>query len=329
MSRIRKLYYFDKKDIQEMISFLNNRDTLVNHLVFNPLIPLHYILPLRFKFLPETYVLKDKKSSKGLITVTPSKSAVKKMEILKLFFEENCYEDAGELVQFVVSKYKALGAVSFVARIDDYLPELLKLFVTRCCFSQISYEKLWKVKNFSSKDFNKKDFRKFRNTDASVVSNLYNESLLPHIRPLLSKDTNDFKESLFRGLEYYDEHKFVIEDRKTKNITGYVSIQSIDNENFILDVVQSSWVDLDIQSVISFAAEQIRKKKKDFSLFIKTKRYTQLGEKQEELFMQEKFECVQNQIVLTNSSAKIIREESATRKFTVLSPYYGRNLANQ
>ncbi len=73
MSKIRKLYYFDKKNTQEMISFLNNNvyDTYINHIMFNPFIPLHHLLPLRFKFLPESYILKDKKEVKGLITIAP------------------------------------------------------------------------------------------------------------------------------------------------------------------------------------------------------------------------------------------------------------------
>ena len=96
MRKIRKLYYFDKKRMQEMISFLNNRDKYINHIMFNPLIPLHHLLPLRFKFLPESYVLKDKKEIKGLITVAPSRCPLKKMEIQRLFFEDNCYDDAGE-----------------------------------------------------------------------------------------------------------------------------------------------------------------------------------------------------------------------------------------
>ena len=131
--------------MQEMISVLNNRDTYINNIMFNPFIPLHHLLPLKLKFLPETYVLKDKQEIKGLITVAPSRCPMRKMEIQRLFFEENCYEDASELVQFVVSKYKAMGAFSFVVRVDDYMPELLKMFVSKCGFSQISYEKLWKI----------------------------------------------------------------------------------------------------------------------------------------------------------------------------------------
>ena len=328
MSRIRKLYYFDKKNAREMVAFLNNGETYVNRIMFNPISPLHHILPLRLKFLPESYVLKDGKVMKGLITVAPSKYPLKQMEIQKLLFEENCYEDASELVQFVVSKYKAMGVASIIVRIDDYLPELVKLFISKCGFSQISYEKLWKLpeKNLKKTEkgsFNPKMYRVFRNSDAQAVANLYNESLLPHFRPLLSKDTKEFREPVFSGLSYYSEYRYVLEDTKTKNIIGYLSIQTQDNENYIVDIIQTPWAELDIDELVSFVNYQISKRKKRFNIFLKTKKYAQIGEKQEQEFLEKKFECVQNQIVLTNSSAKIIRNAEHAGKFTVLNQLYG------
>ena len=308
--------------MQEMISFLNNRDTYINRIMFNPLIPLHHLLPLRFKFLPESYVLKEKKEIKGLITVAPSRCPTRKMEIQRLFFEENAYDVASELIQYVVSKYKAMGTASFIVKVDDYLPELLRLFVSKCGFSQISYEKLWKIPEVNY-EYNKKDFRPFRNTDSPTVSALYNESLLPHFRPLLSKNAKEFKEVYFKGLSYFSEYKYVIINRKSKNIVCYISIQTSDNENFIVDIVQSSWVDIDIDAIIAFANDQIKKRISRYNLYIKTKKYTQLGEKYEQEFKSRNFECVQNQIVLTNSSAKIIKDPARSGRFTILSQFCG------
>ena len=57
-------------------------------------------------------------------------------------------------------------------------------------------------------------------------------------------------------------------------------------------------------------------------LFMITKRYTQQGESLEKMFLERKYQCVKNQIVLTNSSAKIIKKEECERKFTVLSPFF-------
>lgn len=327
MTKIRKLYFFDKKNTQEMISFLNNNinDNYINHIMFSPLLPFHYFLPLRFKFLPESYVLKDGKNFKGLITIAPTKSKPKKMEIQKLFFEENLLSDATDLIQYAVSKYKAMGASSILVKVDDYLPELLSLLVSKCGFSQISYEKLWRVNKFVEESYDKKDFRLFRNSDSKAVTNLYNDSLLPHFRPLLSREVNEFKESFFKGLSYYSEYKYVIEDSKTKAVIGCITIQTSDNENFVVDIIQTAWINLNINSVIAFATQQIKKRKKRFGLFIKTKRYININDKYEEEFMKNGFECVQNQVVLTNSSARVLKENSKEIKYTVLSDFFPNN----
>ena len=323
MSRIRKLYYFDKKNAQEMISFLNNsvNDTYISHIMFNPFLPLHHLLPLKFKFLPESFVLKEGKDFKGLITIAPTKCRDKKMEIQKLFFEENSLADAAELVQFAVSKYKAMGAPSIMVKVDDYLPELLTMFVSKCGFSQISYEKLWRINKFSETDFDKKEYRSFRNSDAKAVTNLYNDSLLVHFRPLLGKEVREFKENILQGLSYYSEYKYIIEDKKTKAIIGCIIIQTSDNENYILDIIQTNWVNLDINAIINYATYQIKKRKKRFGLFVKTKRYTTQGEEYEKIFLQNGFECVQNQIVLTNSSARVLKEPSKSTSYTVISDF--------
>lgn len=327
MSKIRKLYWFDKKNTEEMISFLNNStsDNYINYIMYNPFILLHHILPLKFKFLPESYILQEGKVIKGLITVVPSKGQIKRVEIQKLFFEEGAFCDALELIQYVVSKYKAMGAFSVIVKVDDYLNELLSMLISKCGFSQISSEKLWKVNKFVDSEFNKKDFRSFKNSDAILVANLYNDSLLPHFRVLLNKDNNEFKENLFRGLSYFNEYKYVIEDNNTHNILGCILIRTFDNKNFLIDIIQSNCFDLDINSVLAYATYQIKKRKKKFGLFVRTKRYTQNGEKQESKFIENGFECVQNQILLTNSSAKVLKNSSISNKYTVIGEFCPNN----
>ena len=154
-----------------------------------------------------------------------------------------------------------MGATSIIVKVDDYLPELLTLFVSKCGFSQISYEKLWRVTKMPEAKYDKSEYRLFRNSDSKVVANLYNDSLLPHFRPLLASDSKEFKECIFKGLSYFSEYKYVIEDKATKTIVGCINIQTTDNENYIVDVVQSSWVDLDINSVLNYAYSRIKKRK--------------------------------------------------------------------
>ena len=325
MTKIRKLYYFDKKNAAEMVSFLDKTD-YVSRIMFNPLLPLHHLLPLKLKFLPESYVLKDKKEIKGLITIAPTGSPLKQMEIQKLLFEENCYEDAGELIQYVVSKYKALGTASVIVRIDDYFPELVKLFISKCSFSQISYERLWKINEEKDDDNinNKmKNFRVFRNSDAPIISNIYNEQLLPHFRTLLNKDAKEFKDVIFKGLSYFTEYKYVYRDKHSKNITAYLSVKTSDNKNFVLDFTQTGWEQPDTDLIIRFARNVIKKRNKNYNLFVVTKKYTQSGEQYENEFRERKYECVQNHIVLTNSSARIIKNAEGEKKFIGLNQFYG------
>lgn len=323
MRKIRKLYFFDKKNSEEMISFLNNSvsDNYINHIMFHPLNPLHHIIPLAFKFLPETFVLTENKTLKGLITVAPTKSKQRRVEIQKLFFEENSLDTAGELIQYAVSRYKAMGAFSILVKVDDYLPELLSLFVSKCGFSQISYEKLWRINKEIDNSFDKKNFRHFRNSDTGFVASLYNDSLLPHFRPLLSKGKEEFKEPLFQGLTYFSEYKYIIEDSQSKAPTGCIIIRTYDNENYVIDILKNDWTNFDLNSAISYATYQIKKRKKRFGLFIRTKRYLTFGKSLEAQMLSEGFDCVQNQIVLTNSSAKVLKENSKTGKFTVLSDF--------
>ena len=166
-------------------------------------------------------------------------------------------------------------------------------------------------------------FREFRNSDAPTIANLYNEQLLPHFRPLLGKDTKEFKDVLFPGLLYFNEYKYIYRDKKSKNIQAFISIKTADNENYILDIIQSSWDEIDINIILYFAINKIQKRTKNAKLYIKTKKYTSLGEKYEKDFMEQKLECVKNQIVLTNSTAKIIKNAERSKKFTVLNQFYG------
>lgn len=324
MSKIRKLYYFDKKKTLEMISFLNNDagNSYINGIMFNPLILLHHFLPLRFKYLPESYVLHEKNDIKGLITVAPIKGIQRKVEIKKLFFEENSYETAAELVQYAVSKYKAMGAASIVVRVDDYLPELLSLFVSKCGFSQISYERLWRVVQFPDAEYDKQNYRYFRNSDSQTIASIYNDSLLPHFRSLLSMESKELTEDVFKGLSYISEYKYTIINKTTRNIVGCIIIRTPDNENYLLDIIHSHWIDADINAILSFAADKIRQRNKKFGLFVRTKKYTNQGEAYDKLFMENGFECSQTQCILTNSSAKVLKVKEKTGKFTAIGDFY-------
>ena len=77
--------------------------------------------------------------------------------------------------------------------------------------------------------------------------------------------------------------------------------------------------------MIAFASSQIKKRKKRFGLFIRTKRYTNIGEKYENYLKENGYEYVQNQILLTNSSLRAIKEPIKNGKYTVLADFLPSN----
>ena len=199
------------------------------------------------------------------------------------------------------------------------------MFVSRCGFSQLSCERLWRITKFPENNYDKREFRHFRNSDAQAVAGIYNDSLLPNFRPLLSAEVSEFREDIFKGLSYISEYKYTIIDKKTRNITGCIIIQTPDNENYILDIIQNSWANLDINEILAFATSKIKRRNKKFGLFVRTKRYTNLGETNDKIYMANGYECVQTQNVLTNSSARVLRVEERTGKFTAIGDFCPNN----
>ena len=67
---------------------------------------------------------------------------------------------------------------------------------------------------------------------------------------------------------------------------AYLSIKTYDNYNYILDITVSNGFEYDFDIILNFAHNEIKKRQKDFSLFVKSKKYIQNSEKFEE-YLQE------------------------------------------
>ena len=71
MTLIRRLNCFDAPKIKKMISYLGDNEKFSKALTAEAFGLIHGLLPLKYKFLPETYILLEKKEILGLITVVP------------------------------------------------------------------------------------------------------------------------------------------------------------------------------------------------------------------------------------------------------------------
>lgn len=304
-----------------MISFLSsdaiNRYTKV-FLNF-PFYLVHNLLPLNLKFLPESYVIEENKEIIGMITVAPNYGNPFKLNISRLFLEQDYFNAGKQLIEFVISKYGAKGASNFIAKIDDSYDELLELFSEGCGFRQCSSEQLWKMDTVRFSKTENTFFRPFRNSDAQAVAMLFNDSLITHFKHSLEKTKQEYFDLVFQGLTDESQFKYVIEDENLKTIKAYFSFSTYDNSNYVLDLTTSQWYECSLDDILNFTINQISKRQKEFSLFVRVKKYSTTAETYEQYLTEKSFKCVQNQIVLVKDFYKLIKEAQPLQKIVLFN----------
>ena len=306
MAKIRKFYRKKK----------NSNFALSSPRSYNFSFPLflHSMLPLRFKFLKEEFTALSNKRVVGSLSANPTKGIPARIKISEILFIEGCYDVAKQLLEFVISHYGAKGATSFWVKVSSSYPELLNLLVSQYNFRQCSYEKLWKVSRRKYEEFTYSlNVRPFKNSDAASVSVMHNESLVAHFRPSLSLTAQTFTETLFKGLQEGCEYKYIVEDRKSANPVAYFSISTKDNENYVLDIIQTSWYQTAFDDIIAFACAEVKKRTLNFNLYVKSKKYTAYGMSYEDFLARNSFLVSQTNAVLVKDyySPVNIKDESS------------------
>ena len=310
MTRIKRLNCFDIPKIRKMTEYLDNDEggRFTKELYNEGVKFIHYCFPLKYKFLPESYVLLEKNEILGLITVMPAMGNPYKIIITRLIFQNNLYDIGRQLVEFVIAKYGAMGAVSFSVTIDASHEELFRLFLNDCGFRHCSCENLWKIENFNTKEYNTAPFRVCQNSDSKKVSELYNSELNSLYKPALQRLKTEFNEPFFGGLTNFYKNRYVLEEAAHKKIIAYMSITTSDNVNFIIDLVTSQGYEISYDEVLNFAIKEISSKKSKFYLFLKQKKYTYNFEKLENYLNERKFTCIQTQNILVKDFYRPIKQ---------------------
>lgn len=318
MMRIRRLNYTDISKISKMIEYLDSEDAgkfkkdLTNEaaMFFNTL------LPLKYKFLPESYVLLDEKEILGIITILPTAGNPYKINITRLIFSNNFYDAGKRLVEFIIARFGAKGANSFIVSIDSSHDELLQLFLQGCGFRQCSYENLWKIENFTPQTENTANFRTCQNSDARTVARLYNSELKTHFRPSLERIKQEYMEPFFCGMAKSYKNRYVLEEPLKRKIIAYISITTTDNRNFIIDMSLNDGYQITYDEVINFALKEISRRKTNFTAFIKHRQYTKNADKFEEYLHARNLNCIQTKCVLVKDFYKPVKQyENALQVF--------------
>ena len=321
MAKIRNLAFKDISKLKKMISMISNlssADMPFGYRTYVPF-PLNFInrmLPLGLKFAHDSYVAIEDGKICGFVTIKPQDKNPQSWRISKLFLDENGYDTGRQLISYIIAKYGAMGANTFSVKVDEHHEELLELFSKGCGFRACSTEQLWKMEDIklSAPSLDKGFFRPFKNSDASTAAGIHNELIYPHFRYSLAKTPAEFENVIFKGLHQTSFFKYVIEDRSKHSVKGYFSIQTNDNENFILSVDLVSAFDDYLNDVINFAINRIMMRKKVFNLYFRNKKYQTNGAKIEKYLNNNGFKNVKTRIVLVKDYYKRIQENERYSK---------------
>lgn len=318
MTRIRKLNCFDYPKLKKMISYLGSPEGefFMKALLNEPFGFVNSILPLRYRFLNESFILLDGKEILGLITTEPAIGNPYKINITRLVFQNNFYDSGKQLIDFVTSRYSAKGASSFIVSVDECHDELLKLFTDGCGFRQCASETLWKIENFNKNPDVPYGFRHFCNGDAKAVCRLYNAEIETIYKPSLERIKQEFEDPIFGGYSQFYKNRYVIEEPSKKRIIGYISITTSDNLNFIIDFTTNDGYDISYDDVLNYAISEISRRRNVFYPFVKQKNYTKTSEKLGEYLRGKNYQAIQNQIILVKNFYKPVKAaENALQVF--------------
>lgn len=298
MAIIRRLNCFDAPKINKMISYLGTDDKFSQSITMDAFLILHSILPLKYKCLSESYILLENNEILGLITIIPTSGNPYKINITRLIFKQNMYNVGKQLVEFIIARYGARGAVSFAVTVDQCHVELLNLFMQGCGFRQCSYENLWKLDNFLPKTDKKAPFRYCQNSDTKSVARLYNAELNNLYKSSLRRNYSEFREPYFAGFTNFYKNRYVLEENVKNRIIAYLSITTSDNFNFIIDISLNDAYNISYDEVINFALYQISLRKTNFCAFLKHRQYTINADILEKYLHERNLNCIQTQCVL-------------------------------
>ena len=290
--------------------------TEIKNIVFtdckkNPLAKLfcfvNYLLPLRLKYANESFVALIDKVQQGLITLDKDTKSYKRFKITKLILEENSTSIANQLVNYVISRYRAMGAHAFYVVIDEKSDILLNIFKNELNFRACGCEYLYKINsiNTSCTLF----LKPFKKDLVKNVCNFYNESINSFNRFLFSRETYQF-------LNKYE--KFVFYNDNENKILGYFEVATKNNLDYYINFSIDFAYNIYLTDAIKFIYTKLKQKNKNFNLYIKIKDYFMNSKELITILNENNMEFISKSRILAKDYFKEIKEDNLFKSAKII-----------
>lgn len=324
MAKIRYLNWFDILDLKKLVSHLTDENFL-NYgyeLILHPLAVINYTLPLSLKYFPDSFVAIQDGNLKGMISIKLRENNPSKCRITKLLLDENAYETGEQLIDYTVSRYGAKGIETVEVLINSNEKDMIDLFSKACGFRYCLDYQTYRLKpdNYTKISFGAENFifRPFKPSDAQEVTLLYNQNIITYYKFPLSKNKNEFKDKIFQGLSKNSTFKYILEDKYSKQIRGYLQIETDNNKNYLLEIVLLQSYENYFNEIMQFAVSQISKRTNDFNLYFRNCRFHVNSKEFETMLKNSDAELIQTDMIFVKDFLKQIKSDESLIKPAII-----------
>ena len=221
---------------------------------------INHILPLKLKFSSESFIFLVDGKDKGIITLEKDSKSTTRFKITKLILEE--FSMAHQLTSYVISRYRAMGASSFYAVVDEKQTELLNIFKNELSFRACGCEYLYKINpQNSGYSLILKTLKKENTKD---VCRFYNDNINSFNKVIFSRENYQFNNNCL---------KYVFYDKKESDILGYFEVATKNNIDYYINFSIDCAYNVYLLDAIEFIYSKISHRTKNFNLYIKVKDY--------------------------------------------------------
>ncbi len=290
------------------IVFINNKE--YNCSVINSFFCfINHLLPLRLKYLNESFAaIKDKKLL-GLISLDKDSNSFTRFKITKLILEDDATTIASRLVNYVITRYRAMGANSFYIVVDINRADLAQIFKNELNFRTCGMEYLYKINdinNTSSYSFFLKPF-KIENT--KEVCTFYNENINSYNRILFSRQEYQFN----NGFE-----KYVFYNDKEDKVLGFFELATKNNHDFYINFSIDFAYNIYLLDAIKFIYWKLKQKNKKFNLYLKIKDYFMNSKELIAIMKENNFELVSKSQIYAKDFLREIKDRAIFKNTKII-----------
>ncbi|MBQ2644739.1 hypothetical protein IJG14_04100 [bacterium] len=305
MAKIRQFNILHYSKVSKMLSSIvpDEKISFFSVLKGIPSDLIQHFIPLNFRKSPESYIaINEANDVKAFITIEASIGNVNKWFIKRLFLNENSFDEGKQLIDFIVTKYGALGADTFCVLIDENDDTSAELFSKMCGFRLCSREVIWKITNFSLENVEYANFTKFKNVNAKNISVFFNECIENHFRFSLEKDSNEFISPLFNN-----SIKCFMKTQDNKNICAFADIRKYNSNDILIDLIVAKYMEDDYWYILKSLINYLKLKFDNKNIYLLNRNYMSSAKKAEEFLENNNCEKIQTKILLVKDFYKPIK----------------------